>query len=539
LPILLVLTTIYGIFYFFKFRHKRLLAESKVRFFIHTAHEIRTPLTLIKAPLEEISHNETLTERGEQNIQTALKSANDLLILTSNLLNEERQKLHNNGLHLYQTDLTSYMQELIIPFQLYARTKHLDLVYSSAASSKVWIDRNRMDSIMQNVINNALKYTHSGGSITVSTDVADTRWTVRVSDTGIGIPKGEMEKLSNMYFRSSNADNASGGTGVGLYLVRKLVEEHQGTVDLVSEEGKGTTFTLSFPTDYGTGRRVVKMVSRDDAQPSVNGLPTVLIVDDNADMRQFIGDSLADHFNIYAAENGAEAYNKVRFLHPDIIVSDVMMPQMRGDELCRKIKSELETSHIPVVLLSALADKDSVADGLSTLADAYLTKPFSINVLKAQLLNLISNRTALQKVYSSAAVFSEGPVVAETVAEEGALLPDKHEMEFVSKVNELIEKHIKEGEFNVDILCTKIGMSRTSFYNKLRSLTGHPPADYIRIIKIEKSKQMLATTSMPMAEIAEACGFYDAKYFREVFRKNVGISPREFRQGCGTNKTEE
>jgi len=538
--ILLALSTIYGLYLFVKFRNKRLMAEDKVKFFIQTAHEIRTPLTLIKAPLEEISRKEHLTERGEQNVQTALKSANDLLILTGDLLNLERQKINQSKLYLTHTNLTMYLQELIIPFQLYARTKKLDLVFNSTSNGYVWIDRSRLDSIMQNVINNALKYTNSGGSITVNANIMEDCWSVSVSDTGIGIPKEEQKKLAGIYYRSSNAElSESKGSGVGLFLVKKLVDEHKGSMKFVSEEGKGTTFILTFPINYDKQKNVFKQTVQHKGNDIRRDLPKVLVVEDNIDMREFVTDSLGEFYNINAAENGAEAYNKIRFLHPDIVVSDVMMPEMRGDELCRKIKSEIETSHIPVILLTALADKESVIEGLSTLADSYITKPFSINILKAQIDNILSNRKALQKFYSSVATSasSSSAEVEElqnviSGGDEGNVMKieaSNIDIQFIQSVNAVVDKHLSDFEFNVDILCTNIGMSRTSFYNKLKSLTGYAPADYIRMRKIEHAKHLLSNTNMTINDIAEKSGFYDAKYFREVFKKNVGVSPRMYR----------
>lgn len=529
---LLAIAALYGIYTFTKLRNKRLMAEDKVKFFIQTAHEIRTPLTLIKAPLEEISRKEKLSDRGGQNIQTALKSANDLLILTGDLLNLERQKIKDNRLHLSHTNLTMYLQELIIPFQLYGRTKKQNVTFNSTTNGKVWIDRSRMDSILHNIINNALKYTDSGGDITINANISDNYWTVSVSDTGIGIPKEEQSKLAMMYFRSSNAESSNtGGTGVGLYLVKKLVEEHHGNMTFVSEKDKGTTFTLTFPIDYENIKNADKITHRNTNKEPKRDLPKVLVVEDNIDLREFITETLSNDYHVYTSENGLEAYNNVRFLHPDIVLSDIMMPQMRGDELCQRIKNEIETSHIPVILLTALADDDSIEKGLHNMADAYMTKPFSINILKAQIENILSNRKSLQKFYSSVATDTsiapnehKGNDFADIIAEA-----NKIDIDFMNNVNAIVDKHMSESEFNVDILCTHIGMSRTSFYNKLKSLTGQPPADYIRIRKIERAKALLTRTNTTITEISEKCGFYDAKYFREVFKKNVGTSPKQYR----------
>ncbi|MCD8236461.1 MAG: ATP-binding protein [Prevotellaceae bacterium] len=535
--VLLALAFVYAVYTFLIYKNKRRMAEDKVNFFIQTAHEIRTPLTLVKAPLEEISRNENLSDKGRKNMQIAMRSANDLLILTGDLLNVERLKMHNMKIELSQVDLNSYMQELMIPFQLYAKTKKLTLTYSSNSFDiQVWMDRSRMDSIIQNIINNALKYTPEGGAIEVSCRATDENWSVSVSDNGIGIPAEEQARLTEMYFRSSNADKQAAGTGVGLFLVQRLVQEHKGNISFVSEEGKGTTFTLTFPIDMGEVAKQ-ESVKVHNAPASA---PVVLVVEDNKDLRTFISDVLSEDYTVHTAVNGQEAYDKVRFLNPDIVVSDVMMPKMRGDELCRSLKSEVETSHIPVILLTALVDRDSVVAGLSTMADAYLTKPFNTEVLKALINNVIANRKNLRQLYACigenataenirqlADTLNAG--VENTAEHKVSVQPNELDMKFITDVNSIISREMSNGDFNVDMLCTEIYMSRTSFYNKIKSLTGYAPADFIRLRRLEHSKKLLLSSQYSITEISEKCGFCDPKYFREVFRKNYGKSPSQFR----------
>lgn len=535
--ILLVLAIVYAVYIFLIYKNKRRMAEDKVNFFIQTAHEIRTPLTLVKAPLEEISRNENLSDKGRKNMQIAMRSANDLLILTGDLLNVERLKMHNMKIELSQVDLNSYMQELMIPFQLYAKTKKLTLIYSSnSLDIQVWMDRSRMDSIIQNIINNALKYTPEGGSIEVCCRATEDSWSVSVSDNGIGIPAEEQSRLTEMYFRSSNADKQAAGTGVGLHLVQRLVQEHKGNISFVSEEGKGTTFTLTFPMDMGEVAKQ-ESVKVHNAPASA---PVVLVVEDNKDLRTFISDVLSEDYTVHTAVNGQEAYDKVRFLNPDIVVSDVMMPKMRGDELCRNLKSEVETSHIPVILLTALVDRDSVVAGLSTMADAYLTKPFNTEVLKALINNIIANRKNLRQLYAGIGENTTAENVRQfadtlnasaenTDEHQISVQPNELDMKFITDVNSIISREMSNGDFNVDMLCTEIYMSRTSFYNKIKSLTGYAPADFIRLRRLEHSKKLLLSSQYSITEISEKCGFCDPKYFREVFRKNYGTSPSQFR----------
>ncbi len=524
--------TIFCIHIFVLYRNKRIIAEEKVNFFIRTAHEIRTPLSLIKAPLEEISNKEQLSETGYTNIQTVLRSANDLLILTGDLLNIERIKIRSTKLSLFHCYLNSYIQELISPFLLYAETKKIKLIYNPTNNDKVWIDRSRMDCILQNLINNAIKYTNSNGQITINSNISKINWTISISDTGIGIPESEKAKLTEMFYRSTNIKPSTDGTGVGLYLVNKLVEEHKGILTIDSKEGKGTVFTLKFPMDYEDQKNIIKLSDQEIHNKKPINDTKILIVEDNSELRRFLKQSLSEQFYIYTVENGDEAYNKVRFIQPDIIISDVMMPGMQGDELCRKIKSEIETSHIPVILLTARADEDSKIDGLSSLADAYITKPFSMDVLKASINNVIANRKILQDIINRKnAQKSEKENIWNEVKidENKELNANNIDLEFIKSINNFINENIENNNFTVDTLCTLVGMSRTSFYNKLKSLTGWSPADFIRIHRIEKAKLLLINSNLNINDISDKCGFSDVKYFREVFKKNLDMSPIQYR----------
>ncbi len=533
--IALFMLLIFLLHIFFLYRNKRLMAEDKVNFFIRAAHEIRTPLSLIKAPLEEISEREQLSERGYKNIQTVLRSANDLLLLTGDLLNIERMKMRSTELRLFHTNLAEYMQDLIVPFQMYAKSRKLKLEYVSVADGDVWIDRSRMDSIIQNLVNNAIKYTPSGGMVTVSSNVSDTNWSVVISDTGVGISEEEKNRLTEMFYRSSKVEDNISGAGVGLFLVKKLVQEHGGEMSLESEDGKGTTFTVEFPMEYKEQKNVVMVTAEKQKQKLTSNSPKVLVVEDNSDLRRFLTDALSDSFIIHTAENGEEAYNKVRFVHPDIIISDVMMPVMQGDELCRKIKTDIETSHIPVILLTARADEDSQVEGLASLADEYITKPFSMDVLRARIGNILANRKILQKIFSAVPKGKDDVnEVLETQNVDQTIM-DAHsvDVEFIKSVSKMIDEHLSENNLTVDTLCALVGMSRTSLYNKIKSLTGYPPADLIRIRRIAKAKSLLDNTRLTINDISDRCGFSDVKYFRDVFKKNVGVSPSQYRNRNG------
>ena len=528
----LFMLVIFLVYLFFKYRNRRVLAEDKVRFFIHAAHEIRTPLTLIKAPLEEISRNETLSERGQEYIKIILNNANNLLMMTGDLLNIERLKIRNPKLKLSKVRIEYYFLELLKPFRIYAKTKNITLDYSSNFEElEVFIDRNRMDSIVQNIINNALKYTPEKGSIKIKGHISKDSWTITVSDTGIGIPQEEQSKLSEMYFRSSNAEKKSEGSGVGLHLAYTLIKEHKGSISFVSEEGKGTTFILEFPINFVSSK--IEHLDSEDRDMQIikdsSTKPVVLFAEDNEDIRRLVKMSLSDEFNIVSAKNGFEAYNMISTINPSIIVSDIMMPEMNGDELCHKVKTTRETSHIPVILLTALADNESIVAGLKKMPDIYLTKPFNVDVLKAQIKNVLENRKALKELYMHSGhggkFFPEyEPEIQDKESEANDI-----DIKFMNDVNEIINKHLGDVLFNVDILCREIGMSRTNFYNKLKSLTEYAPADFIRLRRLEYSRHLLSTTHLSISEVSDRSGFSDPKYFREVFKKYYGKSPSNYR----------
>lgn len=502
-------------------KNRRLIAEEKVNFFIHTAHEIRTPLTLLKAPLEDVMRNEVLSEKGKANLQIAMHSANELMIMTGDLINAERHKINGHVLCVSQVELNSFIREMLRPFNLYANTKKQKLSYSSDSKELyVILDRGRIESILQNLVNNALKYTPDGGSIDVKCTHTDSWWSVEVSDNGIGVPEDDKKRLFEKYYRASNVGKNIVGTGLGLSLVKTLVGEHHGRISFESEEGKGSCFKVEFPYDEKVYADAEKACVEYCNSVYAKENPVVLVVEDNADLQSFIRNSLSATYTVYVANNGSEALEKVRFLNPDIIVSDVMMPEMRGDDMCRALKADVKTSHIPVVLLTALADNGSIVDGLSTLADAYMTKPFDVEVLKAQIESILANRKVMQNRYADLVPYSNGPDIKST---------NELDLKFMDRVKSIVDANISNKDFNVDTLCMEIGMSRTSFYGKLKALTDNSPSDYIRFARLNRAKSLLLQNEMQVSEISEACGFSDVKYFREVFRKHFGMSPSQFR----------
>lgn len=459
--ILLVLVMVI-IFRIIILHRQKKVSDEKTRFFINTAHDIRTPLTLIKAPLEEVIENRMVKEQALPHINMALKNVNALLQLATNLINFERVDVYSSTLYVSEYELNSYMDNVCATFRKYAEMKHVRFVYESNFDYlNVWFDSDKMGSILKNILSNALKYTPEGGSVRIYACEEGNSWSIEVKDTGIGIPSCEQKKLFRNCFRGSNVINLKvTGSGIGLMLVYKLVKLHKGRIHIQSTEHEGTCVQVTFP-------------------------------------------------------KGNSHLHKAKFISPKI-----------PNECSETIVSggtpgllSMEISHIPVILLTALGDEKNMLEGLEIGADAYITKPFSVGILKATVKNILANRALLRQVYNS-------------IEDREQTLPvnctNTLDWKFIASVKECIENNMGNSDFNVDMLSSQHHMSRTSFFNKLKALTGYAPADYIRMIRLQHAAQLLKQGEHTVTEIADMVGFSDAKYFREVFKKYYNVSPSKF-----------
>ena len=538
--ILLVLVT--GIIFRIIMLHKqKKISDEKTRFFINTAHDIRTPLTLIKAPLEEVVENQMVTEQALPHMNMALKNVNNLLQLTTNLINFERIDVYSSTLYVSEYELNSYMNNVCTTFRKYAEMKHVRFVYESNFDYlNVWFDSDKMGSILKNILSNALKYTPEGGNVCIYACEGENSWSIEVKDTGIGIPSCEQKKLFRNYFRGSNVINLKvTGSGIGLMLVYKLVRLHKGKIRIQSTEHQGTCVQVTFPkgnshlhkakflSPQAPDRYSEAIMPHDTSEISAsmeisqtnNSLQRILIVEDNDDLRNYLVNMFKTGYNVQSCPNGKEALVIMREFNPAIIISDIMMPEMGGDEFCSVIKNDLEMSHIPIILLTALGDEKNMLEGLEIGADAYITKPFSVGILKATVKNILANRALLRQVYNS-------------IEDKEQNLPtnctNNLDWKFIASVKECIKNNMENADFNVDMLSSLHHMSRTSFFNKLKALTGYAPADYIRMIRLQHAAQLLKQNKYTITEIADMVGFSDAKYFREVFKKYYNVSPSKF-----------
>ena len=520
-------------------------STDKIRFFINTAHDIRTPLSLIKAPLDDLAEKEELSSEGKTKLDTAVRNTNSLYQLITNLINFEKAEIYSSRMHVNEFEIFTFLDEIIKTFQPYVDSKHIELTYeSNFRFLNVWFDKEKMESIVRNLLSNAFKYTPNNGKIKVIAFSNPDYWGFEISDSGIGIPEDEQKKLFKLFVRGSNAINSKiTGSGIGLLMVRKLVQLHRGSISLKSKINNGSTFRVSFPqghkhfkkhhlewnhesiSDSDTLFTTVKTKAGEVLPPSIplNSMDSpsqrILIVEDNDDMRNYLQHTLADIYYTFVASDGQIGWDFVQNIKPDLVISDIMMPNMNGDELCSRIKSDINTSHIPVILLTALNDKSNIIRGLKYGADEYITKPFDISILKATIINILANREVLKNSFSKLELKN---------TDESINYTSELDREFMDKVKDIIEKNLSDSSFNVDVLCSVLNMSRSSFYSKIKALTDQAPADFIRTIRLTHAAKLLKSKRFNITEVADMTGFSDAKYFREVFKKHYKMNPSKY-----------
>ena len=513
------------------------LSHEKIQFFINTAHDIRTPLTLIKGPLSEISRTESLTEKGQENLRYAIQSTDSLAELTNKLIDFQKEELYTSSINVSPCELNLYVRNFMESFRPYSHKKNIQLTFTGTNEPiDGWIDKNKMDSILHNLLSNAMKYTPEGGQVSVCLQQRHSVWTLDISDTGIGISAADQKKMFKHLFRGQNVVNQQiTGSGIGMLQTYRLVKHHLGTITVDSAENKGSTFHLSFPTDHKKYIHQKDTVSA-DAVPYQVPAPTdttsytespqtalsLLIVEDNPDLRRFLHQSLANDYRIIEAQNGQEALEKINREQPNLIISDIMMPVMRGDDLCQTLKDNMETSHIPIILLTALGDRESILHGLNVKADSYVVKPFDIDILKANIASVLANKEFIRRRFSQLDYHTEN--LPKEVQETPGLNLDQ---EFLKKITKLVKKNLGK-EFNVDDLCTEMGMSRSSLYNKVKTLTDLSPSDFVRQIRMKEAATLLQSKKFTVAEVSDMLGYSDPKYFTDIFKKHYGMTPSAY-----------
>lgn len=573
---LCILTAIlYFAWQYYKERLQRRYYDEKINFFVNTAHNIRTPLSLVLAPLVDLSKDSHLSEKSRGFLDMAQRNGNKLLKMVTELLDFQKVEQSVELVRLQDVELPMFLRLQVEKFIVAAQEKHIHLSLEACPQHLVHTDVKMMDLILENLLSNAIKYTPEGGKVTLSASIEGKTAQILVSDTGIGIPKAEIKNIFKSFFRASNAVNSQEmGSGLGLMLTRQLVKKLGGKLTFVSEEGKGTTFHVVLPLGNSAASSTqpveeaqnvetissnhqdvhdeeMKFVASSDDQNSEVSKDTLLFVDDNEDLRQYICMTFSDTYRVVDVESGDAA---LKYLEEggecDIVVSDVMMPGMQGDVLCQRIKENKDTSWLPVILLTAKAGRNFMIEGLGLGADDYIAKPFDAAILASKIDSMLKNRRRLSQYYMERSLaLVRGEVSAksnsskqvmdlnaadepiETIQasdekEEQTIL-NPQDQAFVEKATRLVLDNLSDTDFTIDRLCREMAMSRTLFYGKLKTLTGQGPQDFMRLIRLEQAAMFLKQGDSVL-DVSVKAGFVNVKYFSTVFKKHFGVSPSKY-----------
>lgn len=522
--------------------------QEKIEFLINISHELRTPLTLIHAPLKKVIEkvdSESVRPEEWKSIQKQLtsihKSANQMKDIINMTLDVHRISDEENILHKCPHALNEWIYSVAEEFKYELESKQITLVYAlNEGIGAVEFDDHKCESVLSNMLMNALKFAPEGSRITITSALTAQNVRISVSDQGIGLQNLDPQKLFTRFYQG---EHNQGGSGIGLSYAKTLIKKHGGTIGAFNNPDRGATFYFELPLTDGasltlhapTDREVltsqsplISFPSPEEEVITAENFPTkaysIVIVEDNDELRHFLVESLQESFHtVYPAVNGQEAWEIITARMPDIVISDVMMPLMDGYELCRKIKTDRLSSHIPVILLTARADKDSTATGYKLGADAYLPKPFELDFLLVMLHNLLRNREMLKIRYRETLLKVTDDALPKTITNT--------DEDFLLRFNKLVLNNLSSKELSVQFLIDQIGMSRTPLYAKLKALTNMGVNDYINRLRIEKASELLqGAPNLTITEVSEEVGFEYQRYFSTLFKQVKGVTPTQFRQ---------
>lgn len=528
--LLLVLLVIVG-FYYFKTWLNQKHYKDRLQFFANVAHDIRTPLTLIKTPVTALLSRNTIKDDDRVNLKLVERNVERLNRFVNQLLDFQKADLNKMNLKVSRQNLAKVLPELLDSFAPLLASKEMQLIKDIPENElQVWIDVEKFEKIIYNLMSNAVKYTKIGGKIHVQLLKIDSYCEIRVKDNGIGIPEKQQKFIFNNYYRADNTVNLQEtGSGVGLMLTKQLVELHKGKISFHSSKEKGTIFIVqlqlnpAFSEDEILDTEVIQDLSSADPKQSdiaEGGKGKLLIVEDNTELREYLNRELSATYQVYAAENGVKAIQIANQYHIDLILSDVMMPEMNGYQFCAAIKKDVATCHIPVILLTAINGMEYRIESMELGADDYIEKPFDLNYLKARIVNLLTSRASLKNKFLTVFDFP-------SVSEDG---PNRLDTAFLNKAIKIVNDNIDNPDFSVEKLCQDAAVSRPVLFRKLKALTSQSPQDFIKIIRLKKAAELLHTKLHSVNEIAFLCGFADAKYFSTSFKKHFGVSPTLYNQ---------
>jgi signal transduction histidine kinase/ligand-binding sensor domain-containing protein/DNA-binding response OmpR family regulator len=515
----------------------------KIRFLTNVSHEFRTPLSLILAPVEKLMNNGNLQE-PEKQYQMIHRNAKRLLNLVNQLLDFRKLEVDGANYHPSEGNVIKFISESVSSFSDLSEKKNISLSFETAIPEiHTSFDMDKLEKILFNLLSNAFKFTPENGEIRVAVnclkgdEIAGNEGPktlqIKVKDTGIGVPKDKQDKIFERFFRNDVPTSlVNQGSGIGLSITKEFVKIHGGTIAVESEPGKGSCFTVSIPVKEIRACQFAASLQQEPQELEIpeapahevlvkqaklltaDKRPEVLLVEDNEDFRFYLKDNLGMHFTIIEAKNGKEGWQKALSAMPDLIVSDLMMPELNGIEFCKKVKEDSRTSHIPFVLLTAHTAEEQKLKGLNIGANDYITKPFNFEILLSRLRNLILQRQQMQKVF-------EKKIGVQTSVADIVSLDEK----LIQRAIKIVEDSLSDPSFSVEVLSKELGMSRAHLYKKMVSITGSSPVEFIRKIRLQRAAQFLEKSQLTVAEVAYKVGFNNTKYFSKYFKDEFNMLP--------------
>lgn len=518
------------------------LTDFKERLFTNISHEFRTPLTLILGPLEDMLQRRKLDQPLEKSLRLIQKQSRRMLRMVNQLLDYQKAEAGSLKLTAQPGEIVSFCYDIFILFNDEAARRRINYQFESGEKYiSFTFDHNKLEIMIFNILSNAFKFTPDGETIRLTVRRnPDQSCAIIVTDTGKGIAADYLGRIFDRFYRGQEKDATKiSGTGIGLSFVKELTELHGGVIEAASDGKTGSTFTVTLPPAAvssqllsATGEPILipnqhsngtfkteTMPEETDAMMQEQDQPIILVVEDEPDMLQYVYEILSPSYKVFTATNGREGIEKAFEIIPDLIVSDVMMPEVDGIELCRKIKSDKTTSHIPVILLTALSDMQHHVQGIREGADVYLPKPFNSQLLLVHIHNLINIRNTLKELYAKMVFLGSGNFEIQS-----------YEEEFLNKLMKLVEENISNSNFNNDELAHLMFMSRSTFYRKLKAVTGMTGNEFIRTARLNYAAKLLESGKYSVTEAAYESGFNDIKYFRKRFHDQFGVSPSEFKK---------
>lgn len=532
------------------------LAELKIRFFTNISHELRTPLSLINGPIEEIKTKEKLSPSGKEYLSLIERNARKMLMLVNQILDFRKIQNGRMKMHVSLVDINEMIEMLMREFRMLAEERDISFIFEKPEEHvMLWCDAEKMGIVLNNLISNAFKYTNEGGMICIALEHDYDRGTctIRVEDDGASIPKSQLELIFERFHQADNktaGDSTFAGTGIGLSLSKEYICMHHGRIWAENlEKDKGVVFSVELPVgkehfdkenievyfddntaENNVGENQEEALDNEKdtvTEPTDKDKPVIMLIEDNIDMCRMLKIQLQNDYSVFTAHDGSEGLKKIYRHHPDIIITDLMMPGMSGTDLLRSVRQDFNISHIPVIVLTAKNTEEDKISAVKSGANAFIAKPFSRSYLMARISQLLEEQR----------IFQRKMVVQSTVENAGDKNKDEYEqhlvkkdIEFINKIHAIIEENLNANDFNIDTIAGTIGLSRSAFFKKLKSLTGLAPVDLVREIRLNKAAKLIETTDDSITEIAYSVGFRDAGYFGKCFRKKYDMTPKEYRK---------